>query len=231
MHRHLVAAADLLIGADCPGCGRPAITWCRACAVRVRPAPREVDAGLDVPVAAAGENVDELRRFIVAWKERGRFGLLEPLGDLLASACAWLDLGDDPIALVPVPTSRRNVRQRGEDVVADLASAAARSLRRTGVDARAVPALRRVRATADQSGLGRDDRRHNVAGAFVLRERPRGAERRTPVVVDDIVTSGASLAEAVRALDAGGWPAAGAAVVASTPGPTAATEAPPSPAD
>lgn len=220
MRELLVAAADLLVGADCPGCGRPAITWCRSCAEELLPDPHVVDVDVPVPVITAGENAGILSRCLVAWKEQGRFGLLGPFGDLLATACCAHGLGERPVVLVPVPTAPRNVRARGSDVVAELAVAAAAALMTVGLDARAHGALRRVRATGDQVGLGRRARRDNVRGAFdVRRDRfPAGCD---VLVVDDIVTTGASLAEAVRALDQADRRPIGAAVVAATPPPPA----------
>jgi predicted amidophosphoribosyltransferase len=120
------------------------------------------------------------------------------------------------VVLVPVPTSRRSRRTRGCDLADDLARASARLLRRTGVDVVVEQALTHGRDTADQAGLGADARWANVSGAY----RPRGTLRsagRDVVVVDDIVTTGATLAEAVRALVAAGHRPVGAAVVATTP--------------
>jgi predicted amidophosphoribosyltransferase len=81
-----------------------------------------------------------------------------------------------------------------------------------------MPLLTVGRAVADSSGLSASARAANLAGAHVLRRR---AVRRVPdgaqvVLVDDLVTTGASLAEAARALRAGGLTPYGAAVVAST---------------
>jgi predicted amidophosphoribosyltransferase len=72
-----------------------------------------------------------------------------------------------------------------------------------------------TRTPHDSAGLGVDDRSRNLDHAM------RAAARPVPgwaaIVVDDVVTTGATLREAVRALSAAGWPVAGAAVVAATP--------------
>jgi predicted amidophosphoribosyltransferase len=189
---------------------------------------------------------DALARGLVsAHKERSALGLTRVLGERLALAVLALleeagvsgEVGG-PVLLVPVPSARRAVRARGFDAGLALARAAAARL----PDARAGPLLTSTRAVADQSGLGAAERRANLAGAFRLRTRGRprlpgtgwgtawgagrveassSARRRTVrgptvVVVDDVVTSGASLTEAVRALRTGGLPVLGAATVAAT---------------
>ena len=129
----------------------------------------------------------------------------------------WPGLVRGPLLLVPVPSARRAVRERGFDAGLALARAAARRL----PGARAGPLLVPARRVADQSGLGAAERQQNLAGAFRVRDGLRGPSRVVPtgatvVVVDDVVTSGASLAEATRALRAGGVDVLGAATVAAT---------------
>ncbi|MGH8969597.1 MAG: phosphoribosyltransferase family protein, partial [Actinomycetes bacterium] len=103
------------------------------------------------------------------------------------------------------------------DPTARLARRAAAELRRAGVPARVAPVIRAVRRVADQAGLDAAARAANVGGALTV---PRGLGRlvdgRRVVVVDDIITTGASLAESARALRASGADVVGAAVVAAT---------------
>ena len=171
-----------------------------------------------------------------AHKERSALGLTRVLGERLALAVLALlaERADEdpraagPLLLVPVPSARRAVRERGFDAGLALARAAARRL----PDARAAPLLRPARRVADQSGLGAAERQANLAGAFrVGRGRPwvagpggwafppvpgAGPPSVRVVLVDDVVTSGASLTEAARALRAGGVAPLGAATVAAT---------------
>ena len=114
-----------------------------------------------------------------------------------------------------MPSAPASVRQRGRDVVGDLARVAARRLRRRGWDARVAPRLVVVRRVADQAGLSAADRATNLEGAFGARAGPRPS--RPVVVVDDVLTTGATAAEAVRALRLAGAPVAAVAVVAATP--------------
>ncbi|MGH3458553.1 ComF family protein [Aeromicrobium sp.] len=210
------AAVDLLLGAACPGCGRAARTLCVACGPEIAPRPNVVHTR-PRRIVASGEHTGVLRLTIVAWKEEGRFVLLRPLAHLLAASVAEVVGGSlSPVALVPVPTSRRHRRARGADVVDELARTAAGLLGATGVDVTVRQALMLVRRTVDQSGLGARDRAGNLDGAFALRSSS-GLAGRDIVVVDDIVTTGSTLGEAFRALSAGGHRPIAAAVVAHRP--------------
>jgi predicted amidophosphoribosyltransferase len=107
------------------------------------------------------------------------------------------------------------VRERGHDAVLGMTRVAARRLRRRGHDVRVRPALRSVRAVRDQSGLSATARAANLDGA--LRAAGDPARGGPILIVDDVITTGASAAEAVRALRAvDGWPIA-VATVAATP--------------
>ncbi|EFQ82677.1 ribosomal subunit interface protein [Aeromicrobium marinum DSM 15272] len=231
--RIVVDLADLVLGATCPGCDRPALTWCRPCAVRARPTPGPVDPApvalvTGPPVTAALVNTEVVARLLVGWKEQGRFALLRPWAAALASAaCLHVDPGR-PLALVPVPTDPAHVRRRGGDLVLDLTRLAATELRRTGVEVVAAPCLRRRRHTLDQRGLGASDRQANVRGAFVALPRRIPADHDL-VVVDDIVTTGATASEAVRALAAAGRPVRGGCRRRADPAPALTGELAPSP--
>ena len=123
-----------------------------------------------------------------------------------------------PVLLVPVPSSRGARRRRGADLVLRLALRAAVRVRAAGAPVRVLPALRLRRAVADQAGLGRSRRACNVAGAMGLRAGGRGAVAgRRCVVVDDIVTTGATAREALRVLADGGGVPIGVAVCCATP--------------
>ncbi|WP_189843510.1 ComF family protein [Streptomyces umbrinus] len=225
---------DLVLPAECGGCGTPRTVLCPECRAaltgavpsRVRPEPEP--PGLPV-VHAAAPYEDEVRAVLLAHKERGALMLAGPLGAALAGAvrvglatgcgsgagAAGFVAGGPggpvgvggsrtPVSLVPVPSAPWAVRARGHDPARRIALAAAGELRRTGTPARVVAVLRQRRAVADQSGLNSRQRLDNLAGAL---EVPAGGARLLAgggrvVIVDDLMTTGASLAEAARALKA-----------------------------
>ncbi|WP_413799609.1 ComF family protein [Streptomyces iranensis] len=121
-----------------------------------------------------------------------------------------------PLLLVPVPSARRSVGARGHDPARRIALAAASVLRADGRPARVPAVLCQRRRVTDQSGLDARQRRANVTGA--LGAVPGGGRLLVAgpvVVVDDLMTTGASLAEAARAVTAAGGLVIGAAVVAA----------------
>jgi predicted amidophosphoribosyltransferase len=206
----LAALLDLVLPRSCSGCAAPGSVLCPCCRevlaadpvglVRPNPCP----AGLP-PVAALSSYQGEVQRLLLSHKERGQLALTRPLGRGLARAVRVHGL--HAVVLCPVPSSPAAVRARGHDHAMRLARSAARDL---GVEARRL--LAPARAVADQAGLTTRERAANLAGAL----RATGVAGLPVVVVDDVMTTGATLVEAARALAAGGHPVAGAAVVAAT---------------
>lgn len=210
---------------------------------RVTPRPRP--AGLPAVYAAAAY-ADAVRAALLAHKERGALRLARPLGTALAAGVRAAAAGRMPrgrpggggprggapprarprepggerVFLVPVPSARAAVVRRGHDPVRRIALAAAERLRRRGIRVELLPVLRQRRAVADQAGLSAAARRRNVRGA--LEAVRGGAPRlRAPgcrvVLVDDVLTTGASLAEATRAVRAAGAGDVLAAAVVAAP--------------
>lgn len=226
------AAGDLVLALACAGCGAARVLLCPTCAGRLAGPPfvawpTPTPAGLPRPVAiAAYEGV--VRSALLAHKEDGRFALARPLGVALARAVrdgvnaaeassTWPDALDAPLRLVPVPSRRAAVRARGQDATLRLARAAAASLRRCGIDAEVLPVLRPSRGVADQAGLSAADRELNLRGAMRVPARlERLVRAKRVVVVDDVITSGATMTESARALRVAGADVVSAATIAAT---------------
>jgi predicted amidophosphoribosyltransferase len=225
----LAALVDLVLPRACAGCGVPGHILCPRCsallAVPHLATPRRFPWGFP-PTAAAGAYSGPVRPAINAFKEQGRAELAGPLGTALALAVAAVvsaaALPRGPVLLVPVPSSAAGLRARGRDHVGELTGRAVLELRAAGLAAGEARLLRRRGRVRDSAGLSAAARRANLAGSFEpaapgsLRPIPGGLL----VLVDDVVTSGATLTEAAAALSAvrrPDDPPVLAAVVAATP--------------
>jgi predicted amidophosphoribosyltransferase len=208
----LRACLDLLLPGECAGCGgRAESAICVGCRARLGP-PRVAAGPSGVAVLASCADWDgELRRMVLAFKERGRGGLAAPLGAALAGAVAALDLEPGALSLVPVPSRPAARRARGHDPTARLAGCAARTLRRRGRMVHLAPVLTHIRDVRDQTGLTAVARRANLAGA--MQAGRFGALPSRVVLLDDVCTTGATLSEAARALRAVGAHPIGAVVL------------------
>jgi predicted amidophosphoribosyltransferase len=215
--------ADLFLGGACAACHRPGRALCRACEAALprggAPAqPTPTPAGLATPVAA-GEYAGSLKALVNAHKEEQVFALARPLGDVLAGAVRQLldveGVPAGPVLLVPVPSRRATVRRRGHDPMLRIARRAAARLRRTGLDAGVGRLLRPTRQVHDQAGLGASERAANLAGALRC-TAGRVAADLPLVIVDDVITTGATAREAQRALEAACGSVLGIATVAAT---------------
>jgi len=138
------------------------------------------------------------REALHAIKYRGETRLADPLGAAIARR--WQRVGVGATLVVHVPVHETRARRRGYDQAELIARAAARRLGLEHVDA-----LVRTRATTAQFDLDRRHRAANVAGAFMTRpERAGRIQGQWVLLVDDVVTTGASLAAAARALETAG---------------------------
>lgn len=227
----------LVLPVDCAGCGRPDTDLCRPCSglltAPALPVARLVGAEpgvwepLHLPLYAVAELAGATRSALVAWKDRGRADLTPVVAAALAHALSAVtavtavtaETGvtvarrrpPGPVLVLAVPSSRSAVRRRGSDLVPAVASRAVR--RRGGTDMVAARLLRHSGRARDQSGLGVTQRSENVAGRIRCGSAVLG---RPVILVDDVVTTGATLAEAARSVRAAGGVVLGAATVAAT---------------
>lgn len=198
-------ALALLLPVSCAGCDEPDVALCERCTLALAPDPRRqvvAAPGGDLVVWSGLVFQGVTARVVRAIKEDGRTSLAAALAPALEAA--WACAGVADAVAVPMPTSRSAYRRRGFRVPDLLIRRAGRRSRRL---------LRQARRTADQRGLDRDARQRNVAASLVAAH----ARGRPVIVVDDVVTTGASLAEAARALRAAGAHVVAAVTVAATP--------------
>jgi ComF family protein len=180
--------------ATCPGCGLPLSTTpqdrCPGCCSRPLPFSRVW------PVLAYGGPLAEA---ILHLKHGRRRHLARPLGMLLAPAITKaIDAGVD--TLIPVPLHPRRLRQRGFNQALELLRVAERMGRRPGQRATIIPnGLRRVRDTPSLGLESPASRRRIVAGAFAV-PRPERFEGKRVLLVDDVMTTGATMSECSRVL-------------------------------
>lgn len=214
MDRAARVALDLLFPPDCGVCGRGGTLLCERCAGELpqtlgrrcercwMPAPggRLCRHCLEAPprflmVRSPFIFDGGARRLAHELKYEGLTSLAEPMGYLMAGAFLFADVD----LVVPVPLHRSRERSRGYNQAAMLARAVA-ARTETAYDSRA---LRRVRATAPLTKtMHREERRAIVAGAFAADRRR--VEGRRVLLVDDVVTTGATLDSVAGALLDGG---------------------------
>ncbi|MEV4145267.1 ComF family protein [Amycolatopsis sp. NPDC049691] len=197
---------DLLIPARCAGCGARGVPCCARCAGvwgSVSEVVRAPVAGL-ARVFALSRYRGVGRRLLIAFKERGRRDLAASLGLALARALVVLPVPGSAVCLVPAPSRRSAARLRGGPHVELLAAEAARVLAGWGWEVAVAPALELAAGARDAVGLDRAARAANLAGRLRFREAGRPPPGMPVVVLDDVITTGATAAACVRALAAEG---------------------------
>ncbi len=238
------AAAELLalaVPVDCVCCGAEDLALCVACERQVRlltrhpfraeeqaPALMNVDGGLILPVVAAGVYREELAQAVLSFKSHGQHQLTSVLARGLGQGIAAALAGVDDVCLVPVPSSTAGYVKRGFSPVHLLLAELRRGTTIPGTPVVDVIRKSRRRAALErlpggQKGLGRGARASRVRGSMKVpgRQGARVAGRRC-IIVDDVLTTGATLAEAARALHLSGAVVVGAVVLAATRPPDSA---------
>ena len=196
----------VLMPVACAGCGRPDRGLCADCAGRLAPEVSWHRLADGTPVASALDYSGVARQMILAFKEQGRTDAARALAAPLTFALAAAESVAGPVALelATVPTARASYRRRGYDPVALL-------LRRARFAPS--PVLRHSRWTLEQKALDADGRSRNLVGSLCAADSLAG---RQFIIVDDVMTTGATLTEAARAIRQGGGEVIAAATLAHT---------------
>lgn len=191
---------------------------CAACLARLRGRVGTVASSPGLPpTTAALSYEDDGSALILEYKERGNRGLAPMLGELLADAIEpHLRRLRPGSVVVPVPSHRRAAR--GFDALGGIVGAAGHALAARGRPVLVQPWLESASSYRPLKDLTRAERRHRIEGAFRVPSRVRrsGAwpAHGGVIVVDDVLTTGATLGEAVRTLTGAGIRVEGVAVVA-----------------
>lgn len=224
LRRVFAALLDLVLPLRCAGCDAAGAAVCDSCTAELtaepaRRMPSPAPAGLPECWSACDYG-GAARAAIVAYKERGQTVLARPLAEVLAFAMVSALPAGSPCAVVPVPSAARSLRARGHDPVGRMAALAVRQLAALGYAAELFPALSQARRVADQAGLSATQRADNLRSSLGcvpgVVAALSGDSAPPVVIVDDVVTTGATLAEAARALRAAGVEVALAVTVAAT---------------
>ncbi|KQB84133.1 ComF family protein [Corynebacterium oculi] len=196
---------ELLLPRRCAGCATPGEILCPRCRLAWAQPPQRVTARLDplVPVWSLGVYGGARQQTIISLKECGNRAVSGYVGAALAAGLEHLrargELPEEAVAL-PAPTRARAARLRGGDHVTACCRAAGIPL--------APGTLRYRGGVRDSVGLNATQRRRNVAGAV----RARGALPPLVVLIDDVLTTGATIGAAAALLLAQGIDVAGAVV-------------------
>jgi ComF family protein len=201
------ALIDVLLPAACPGCGREGAVLCKACRT---PFERRLAEPPGVPIGLPAELPDGLvqlewcaaftgpvRAAVHALKYGGERRLVEPLAALMAER--WRRAGRGGDLLVPVPVHAARRRERGFDQAEELARSIGRAL-----EVEVSSCLVREQRTTAQHALGRTERARNVGHAFAMAPRSGRVAGRWVVLVDDVMTTGATLRGCAAVLRAAG---------------------------
>jgi ComF family protein len=212
MRKFLNPLLDLVYPKKCPGCHIPSINICVDCKSLWQGPPVTIVLNQNkVPVISVAQYRNEVRSVLLAYKENGE----RESGKVLTEALirARLEIVRDSICtLVPIPSNPKSIRRRGRDFMMELCT-------QVSIQSgdKVLPIFRVDRDVEDQSKLNEKQRSQNLIGAFGCISKNLHLAVTSPIIlVDDLLTTGATLREAVRALGQHGLSPIGAITAAHT---------------
>lgn len=209
----ITALADLLLPLCCAGCGATGTGWCTQCHSELR-GLRRVERpllGPDPPAYVLGRYRGAARRAVLAYKESGRRDLAVPFGRCMAAAIGTMAPETDgeassaaALRLVPAPSRTSASRRRGGAHMARVGHRAVSALSEAGRPAALADCLVLSRSTRDSVGLDSAERVRNLSGRVLLRTSQLPPPCSPIVLLDDVITTGATIVSCVRALESAG---------------------------
>ena len=195
----LAELSQLLFPSRCFGCQKLGPSICSSC--RSSWYPHYYRTKFDnLTVHSSLLYTPTASKIILAAKEQGIKGADELIIEAIIHAIEKSKIDITLARLVPVPSSTSSQRRRGRSFIVDLVTKIS-----DGTGIQMLDCLQLSRRVLDQSGLHRDERATNLAGAFRITSQARGEL----ILIDDVVTTGATLREALRAVNSQGFHAAG----------------------
>lgn len=200
---------ELLLPQSCAGCGAAGSRLCAECRTKLRQLPMRVSTPVDplAPVWALAPYSGVHRQVILAMKERGRTDIRKEIGAVIQAAIHYLIArGELPrdLVLVPAPTRRRNARLRGGDPVTHICNA---------TNFPVLACLEHGNNVRDSVGLTPAQRRANLAHGIDLRSVQKIPQK--VLLIDDVVTTGATGEASASVLRSAGAQVTGVLVVCS----------------
>jgi predicted amidophosphoribosyltransferase len=201
--------SDLIFPSRCIGCFQLGISICSICRKGWHPHiyQRQLSVNMEsFPVISAVQYSPIASRVLLSAKESNLLAADELVIAAISHSLHFFLKRFGPGDLIAIPSRKSATRKRGRNFLADITDSVAANTKLNSVDL-----LRHVRSVRDQSELNLQERNRNIAGALSSKPNFGGNGNNAPlIIVDDLITTGATLAEAIRALRAAGFAVKGA---------------------
>ena len=200
MLKSIHSLKELIYPNICISCGKTGVKICLNCSKcwLANPNKSKVEDNYLFFVTKYDETTSPI---ILAAKESGNREAVKLIARSIASSISFaiLNLGiAQPVNLVTIPSQLSAIRRRGRDHINDLAQEVIIQLNQQNIDAICLPILKPIKKIKDQSDLNGLQRKENMSHAFIVKNSP--ISQSAVILSDDLVTTGASIQEGVRAL-------------------------------
>ena len=200
MLKSIHSLKELIYPNICISCGKTGVKICLNCSKcwLANPNKSKVEDNYLFFVTKYDETTSPI---ILAAKESGNREAVKLIARSIASSISFaiLNLGiAQPVNLVTIPSQLSAIRRRGRDHINDLAQEVIIQLNQQNIDAICLPILKPIKKIKDQSDLNGLQRKENMSHAFIVKNSP--ISQSAVILIDDLVTTGASIQEGVRAL-------------------------------